>query len=45
MASIRKEMMIDAPANHVWDAIRDALPQFTPNECANMFKAAGYEPE
>jgi transposase len=29
----------------LWDAIRDALPQFTPDECANMFKAAGYEPE
>src|SRR3954451_10400625 len=29
----------------LWDAIRDALPNFTPDECANMFKAAGYEPE
>jgi transposase len=29
----------------LWDAIRDALPHFTPDECANMFKAAGYEPE
>lgn len=29
----------------LWDAIRDALPQLTPDECANMFKAAGYEPE
>ena len=29
----------------LWDAICDALPQFTPNECANMFKAAGYEAE
>jgi len=28
----------------LWDAIRDALPRFTPNECAN-FTAAGYEPE
>jgi transposase len=29
----------------IWDAVRDALPHFTPDECANMFKAAGYEPE
>jgi transposase len=29
----------------LWDAIRDALPQFTPDQCANMFTAAGYEPE
>jgi transposase len=30
---------------HLWDTIRDALPQFTPNECANYFTAAGYEPD
>jgi transposase len=29
---------------NLWDAIRDALPQFTPAQCANFFKAAGYEP-
>ena len=29
----------------LWDAIRDALPLFTPTECANYFTAAGYEPE
>lgn len=29
----------------LWDAIRDALPQFTPDECANYFTAAGYEAE
>jgi transposase len=29
----------------LWDAIRDALPRFTPMECANYFSAAGYEPE
>lgn len=29
----------------LWDAIRDALPRFTPNECTNYFIAAGYEPE
>jgi transposase len=27
------------------DAVRHALPQFTPDQCANMFAAAGYEPE
>ena len=30
--------------DNLWDAIRDALPAFTPSECANYFKAAGYEP-
>jgi transposase len=29
----------------LWNAIRDALPQFTAAECANYFTAAGYEPE
>jgi transposase len=29
----------------LWNAIGDALPQFTPRECANYFIAAGYEPE
>jgi transposase len=29
----------------LWDAVRDALPRFTPDECANYFTAAGYEPE
>lgn len=29
----------------LWNAIRDALPEFTPDECANYFKAAGYEPD
>ena len=29
----------------LWDAIRDALPEFTPDECANYSKAARYEPE
>lgn len=29
----------------LWNAIRDALPQFTPAECANYFTAAGYEPD
>jgi transposase len=30
--------------DHLWDAIRDAIPSFTPQECANYFAAAGYEP-
>ena len=29
----------------LWDAIRDALPNITPDECANYFTATGYEPE
>ena len=29
----------------LWDAIRDALPAFNPDECANYFTATGYEPE
>jgi transposase len=29
----------------LWDAIRDALPLFTPHECRNYFTAAGYAPE
>lgn len=29
----------------LWNAIADALPHFTPQECANYFTAAGYEPE
>ncbi len=29
----------------LWNAIRDALPLFTPGDCANYFTAAGHEPE
>lgn len=29
----------------LWDAIRDALPIFTPDLCANYFTATGYEPD
>ncbi len=29
----------------LWDTVRDALPHITPDECANYFTAAGYEPE
>ena len=28
----------------LWNAIGDALPQFTPGECANHFTTCGYEP-
>lgn len=31
--------------DHLWDAIRDALPKFTTSECENYFTAAGYEPD
>ena len=29
----------------LWKAIGDAIPLFTPQECANYFTAAGYEPD
>lgn len=29
----------------LWDALGAILGQFTPAECANYFKAAGYEPD
>ena len=29
----------------LWDAFRDALPQFSAQECANYFTASGYEPD
>jgi hypothetical protein len=29
----------------LWDAIAEALPRFTQQDCANFFKAAGYEPQ
>jgi len=31
--------------DELWDAIAEVLPKFTPQECANYFTAAGYEPE
>jgi transposase len=43
-----KAMLRKAAARTIedlWTAIGDALPQFTPHECANYFTAAGYEPE
>ena len=29
----------------LWDAVAEAIEAFTPDECANYFTAAGYEPE
>ena len=29
----------------LWDTIGAVLDRFTPAECANYFKAAGYEPD
>lgn len=29
----------------LWDAVRSLIRRFSPAECANYFKAAGYEPE
>ena len=37
----RAERKIDA----LWDAVGALLPRFTPAECANYFRAAGYDPE
>ena len=31
--------------DELWDVIRDALPRFTPQDCANYFTTAGYEPD
>ena len=37
----RAERTIDA----LWTAVGSLMPAFTPDECANCFKAAGYEPD
>jgi len=29
----------------LWDAVGALLPRFTPGECANYFRAAGYDPD
>jgi len=31
--------------DQLWNAIREAIPAFTPQECKNYFAAAGYEPD
>lgn len=42
-ALLRKAAARTIPA--LYDAIRDALPTFEPDECANYFKACGYKPK
>ena len=42
-AILRKAAARTVP--ELWEAIREALPRFTPDECANYFTATGYEPE
>jgi transposase len=42
-AILRKAAARTIPS--LWNAIRDALPQFAPEQCANFFTAAGYVPE
>ena len=37
----RAERKIDA----LWDAVGALIPSFTPTECANYFRAAGYDPD
>ena len=37
----RAERTIDA----LWDAVGDLVRCFTPAECANYFRAAGYDPD
>lgn len=37
----RAERKIDA----LWDAVGTLIPRFTPTECANYFRAAGYDPD
>ncbi|WP_245494790.1 IS630 family transposase [Rhizobium ruizarguesonis] len=41
MLRARGERKIDA----LWDAVGALMPRFTPAECANYFKAAGYDPD
>ena len=31
--------------DQLWTAVAEAIDTFTPSECANYFKAAGYEPD
>ncbi|TAU59269.1 IS630 family transposase [Rhizobium ruizarguesonis] len=41
MLRARAERKIDA----LWDAVGALMPRFTPAECTNYFKAAGYDPD
>ena len=31
--------------DQLWTVVADCLSAFTPDECANYFKAAGYDPD
>jgi hypothetical protein len=31
--------------DELWDVIAESLDEFTPEECRNLFVAAGYEPK
>ena len=42
-ASLRKAAARTIP--DLWEAITKAIDEFTPNDCAGYFAAAGYEPE
>ncbi len=37
----RAERTVDG----LWDAVGSIIPLFKPDECANYFAAAGYEPD
>ncbi|MEH0295978.1 transposase, partial [Agrobacterium sp. CCNWLW71] len=41
MLRARAERKIDA----LWDAVGTLIPRFTSAECANYFRAAGYDPD
>lgn len=41
MLRARAERKIDA----LWDTVGTLIPRFTPAECANHFRAAGYDPD
>lgn len=42
-AALRKAAARNIP--ELWDVIADAIEQYKPEECANYFSAAGYEPD
>jgi hypothetical protein len=46
MAFAKLKALLRAPAARtipdLWDALKNALDAFTPNECQNYFVAAGY---
>ncbi len=36
---------IERTVDAIWNAVGALIPSFKPDECANYFKAAGYEPD